>query len=235
MSGQTTVLLSCWLKMIPYYKEVSAIELGERGVLEEHLLMVIFKTLLWAGLLHLASAGHSVWAQNGAVSAEEKSAFTTVEWADLIPPEVLEILLNPPSYIAEIEDGSAEDQIASQMKNTLAEEEEDAYWRALASTDVNPSMDGQKIRIPGFVVPLEFDEEQTISQFFLVPYFGACLHMPPPPPNQIILVDAPEGVQMSALYEPFWLEGEVSTVVTENDMAKSAYAMQLHKLSPYSE
>ena len=51
MSGQTTVLLSCWLKMIPYYKEVSAIELGERGILEEHLLMVIFKTLLWAGLL----------------------------------------------------------------------------------------------------------------------------------------------------------------------------------------
>ena len=235
MSGQTTVLLSCWLKMIPYYKEVSAIELGERGVLEEHLLMVIFKTLLWAGLLHLATAGHSVWAQNGALSAVEKSAFKTVEWADLIPPEVLEILLNPPSYIAEIEDGSAEDQITSQMKNTLAEEEEDAYRRALASTDVNPSMDGQKIRIPGFVVPLEFDEEQTISQFFLVPYFGACLHMPPPPPNQIILVDAPEGVQMSALYEPFWLEGEVSTVVTENDMAKSAYAMQLHKLSPYRE
>ena len=235
MSGQTTVLLSCWLKMIPYYKEVSAIELGERGVLEEHHVMVIFKTLLWAGLLHLATAGLSVWAQNGALSAEEESAFTTVEWADLIPPEVLEILLNPPSYIAEIEDGSAEDQITSQMKNTLAEEEEDAYRRALASTDVNPSMDGQKIRIPGFVVPLEFDEEQTISQFFLVPYFGACLHMPPPPPNQIILVDAPEGVQMSALYEPFWLEGEVSTVVTENDMAKSAYAMQLHKLSPYSE
>ena len=196
---------------------------------------VILKTLFWAGFLQLAGAGHGAWAQNDALSAEEKSAFTTVEWADLIPPEVLEILLNPPSYIAEIEDGSAEDQITSQMKNTLADEEEDAYRRALASTDVNPAMDGQKIRIPGFVVPLEFDEDQTISQFFLVPYFGACLHMPPPPPNQIILVDAPEGVQMSALYEPFWLEGEVSTVVTENDMAKSAYAMQLHKLSPYSE
>jgi hypothetical protein len=221
--------------MIPYNTKVPAIGLGETGVLEEHLVTVIFKTFLWAGLLHLAGAGYGAWAQNDSVSAEDKSAFTTVDWADLIPPEVLEILLNPPSYIAEIEDGSAEDQITSQMKNTLADQEEDAYRRALASTDVNPAMDGQKIRIPGFVVPLEFDEDQTISQFFLVPYFGACLHMPPPPPNQIILVDAPEGVQMSALYEPFWLEGEVSTVVTENDMAKSAYAMQLHKLSPYSE
>ena len=198
-------------------------------------MMSISKAFLWVGLLHLASAGHVVWAQNDAANATDKSAFTTVEWADLIPPEVLETLLNPPSYIAEIEDGSAEDQLTGQMKNTLAAEEEDAYLRALASTDVNPAMDGEWIRIPGFVVPLEFDDYQTISQFFLVPYFGACLHMPPPPPNQIILVDAPEGVQMSALYEPFWLEGEVSTVVTENDMAKSAYAMQLHKLSPYSE
>ena len=203
--------------------------------LERKIVKPVLRALLYVGLLHLASVGSVVWAQSGAATPEANTEFRTVEWVDLIPPEVLEILLNPPSYIAEIEDGSAEDQIASQIKNTLAEEEEDAYQRALASTDVNPALNGQKIRIPGFVVPLEFDDEQVISQFFLVPYFGACLHMPPPPPNQIILVDAPEGVQMSALYEPFWLEGEVSTVVTENDMAKSAYAMQLHKLSPYSE
>ena len=131
---------------------------GRRGF-EERSVKVILKALFWVGWLQLAIAGHGAWAQNDAASAEDKSAFTTVEWADLIPPEVLEILLNPPSYIAEIEDGSAEDQITSQMKNTLADEEEDAYRRALASTDVNPAMDGQKIRIPGFVVPLEFDED----------------------------------------------------------------------------
>ena len=195
----------------------------------------VLKALLCTGLLHLASLGNVAWAQSDAAGREVKTEFETIEWADLIPPEVLEILLNPPSYISDIEDGSAEDQITSQIKNTLAEEEEDVYRQALASTDVNPALNGQKIRIPGFVVPLEFDEEQTISQFFLVPYFGACLHMPPPPPNQIILVDAPDGVQMSALYEPFWLEGEVTTTITENDMAKSAYAMELHSLSPYSE
>ena len=59
--------------------------------------------------------------------------------------------------------------------------------------------------------------------------------MPPPPPNQIILVAAPAGVQMAALYEPFWIEGQISTTVSENDMAKSAYAMQLHRLTPYRE
>ena len=92
---------------------------GRRGF-EERSVKVILKALFWVGWLQLAIAGHGAWAKNDAVSAEEKSAFTTVEWADLIPPEVLEILLNPPSYIAEIEDGSAEDQITSQMKNTLA-------------------------------------------------------------------------------------------------------------------
>jgi hypothetical protein len=183
----------------------------------------------------LATFSSTIFAQSGDSISAEETQFQTVEWVDLIPPEVLEILLNPPAYISEIEDGSPEDQITSQISNATLEEEEDVYQRALASTDVNTELDGQSVRIPGFVVPLEFDEAQTISQFFLVPYFGACLHMPPPPPNQIILVDAPAGVQMEALYEPFWIEGQISTTVSENDMAKSAYAMQLHRLTPYRE
>jgi hypothetical protein len=183
----------------------------------------------------LATFSSTIFAQSGDSISAEETQFQTVEWVDLIPPEVLEILLNPPAYISEIEDGSPEDQITSQISNATLEEEEDVYQRALASTDVNTELDGQSVRIPGFVVPLEFDEAQTISQFFLVPYFGACLHMPPPPPNQIILVDAPAGVQMAALYEPFWIEGQISTTVSENDMAKSAYAMQLHRLTPYRE
>ncbi|MGI9315334.1 MAG: DUF3299 domain-containing protein [Luminiphilus sp.] len=198
--------------------------------------MEVLKSLpLYFLVVALATFSSTIFAQSGDSISAEETQFQTVEWVDLIPPEVLEILLNPPAYISEIEDGSPEDQITSQISNATLEEEEDVYQRALASTDVNTELDGQSVRIPGFVVPLEFDEAQTISQFFLVPYFGACLHMPPPPPNQIILVDAPAGVQMAALYEPFWIEGQISTTVSENDMAKSAYAMQLHRLTPYRE
>ena len=198
--------------------------------------MEVLKSLpLYFLVVALATFSSTIFAQDGDSISAEETQFQTVEWVDLIPPEVLEILLNPPAYISEIEDGSPEDQITSQISNATLEEEEDVYQRALASTDVNTELDGQSVRIPGFVVPLEFDEAQTISQFFLVPYFGACLHMPPPPPNQIILVDAPAGVQMAALYEPFWIEGQISTTVSENDMAKSAYSMQLHRLTPYRE
>ena len=184
--------------------------------------------ITFAGVNAAADSDESV------LNDSDTLVFETIEWPDLMPPEVLAILLNPPEYIAEIEDGSAEDQISSQMKSAVNQSEEDAYQKALVSTDVNENLDGAMIRIPGFVVPLEFDEEQTISQFFLVPYFGACLHMPPPPPNQIILVNAPKGIQMSALYDPFWIEGQLSTSFQENDMATSAYAMQLKRREPYS-
>jgi len=194
----------------------------------------IVMACLW--MLGIIFAGANVAADldETVLQDTDNLVFETIEWPDLMPPEILAILLNPPEYIAEIEDGSAEDQISSQIKSGVKQSEEDAYQQALVSTDVNEALDGALIRIPGFVVPLEFDEEQTISQFFLVPYFGACLHMPPPPPNQIILVNAPKGIQMSALYDPFWIEGQLSTSFQENDMATSAYAMQLQRIEPYS-
>ena len=194
----------------------------------------IVMSCLWMLSILVAGANAADDSDDSVSNDTDNLIFETIEWPDLMPPEVLAILLNPPEYIAEIEDGSAEDQISSQMKSAVNQSEEDAYQPALVSTDVNENLDGALIRIPGFVVPLEFDEEQTISQFFLVPYFGACLHMPPPPPNQIILVNAPKGIQMSALYDPFWIEGQLSTNFQENDMATSAYAMQLQRIEPYS-
>ena len=160
--------------------------------------------------------------------------FQTLEWPDLIPPKILEILMNPPSYLDEIEDGSAADQIGSGLKGSAPSDSEDAYQQALVSTEINSELNGAMVRIPGFIVPLEFDDEQTVTQFFVVPYFGACLHMPPPPPNQIILVNSPQGVQLSALYDPFWVKGELRTTFQENDMATSAYSMAMLDLEPYT-
>ena len=194
----------------------------------------IVMSCLWMLSILVSGANAADDSDDSVSNDTDNLIFETIEWPDLMPPEILAILLNPPEYIAEIEDGSAEDQISSQIKSGVKQSEEDAYQQALVSTDVNEALDGALIRIPGFVVPLEFDEEQTISQFFLVPYFGACLHMPPPPPNQIILVNAPKGIQMSALYDPFWIEGQLSTSFQENDMATSAYAMQLQRIEPYS-
>ncbi len=197
--------------------------------------MKIFRRLLEvcviAGAICLATLGFA----KDAPGETEVPGFTTLEWTDLIPPADLEILLNPPQYVTQVEDGSVEDQISSQIQNSLEAASDDRYQQALSSTKVNAELNGAKIRLPGFIVPLEFDEQQTVTQFFLVPYFGACLHMPPPPPNQIILVNSPDGIQLQELYMPFWILGELSTSITENDMATAAYSLRMAGIEAYTE
>lgn len=175
-----------------------------------------------------------VFAQSGEANKAE-NRYQTIEWTDLIPQEELDILLNPPDYMDDIQDGSIEDQIDSQLRNTAALASEDRYQQALVSTNIRPEMNGKAIRIPGFIVPLEFNSEQTITEFFLVPYFGACLHMPPPAPNQIIYVKHSEGIQLSALYDPFWITGVLQTSLVENDLASAAYAVEMADYEPYTQ
>ena len=163
------------------------------------------------------------------------SAFKTVEWVDLMPKEDLDALLNPPSYVTDVEDGSFEDQISNQIQNALAASNDDRYQQALSSTRITPEMEGQAIRIPGFIVPLEFNDEQTITQFFLVPFFGACIHVPPPPPNQIIFVNYPKGLKLNALYDPFWISGILKTTLVENETATAAYSLQMQSFEAYTE
>ena len=111
--------------------------------------------------------------------------------------------------------------------------QEEAYQNALTSTKTVEEYNGKEIKLPGFVVPLEFDDDLTITQFFLVPYFGACIHLPPPPPNQMVLVDYPEGFKLEALHTPFWISGELSIQIEQNDLGTSAYAMTMKSFELY--
>lgn len=183
-------------------------------------------------LLMMAATGTNADSSN---TQPGDDAFKTVEWTDLMPEEDLNALSNPPEYINEVEDGSFEDQINDQFQNTTNTTTDDRYQQALVSTSVVSELDGESIRIPGFIVPLEFNDDQTITQFFLVPYFGACIHMPPPPPNQMIFVNYPRGLKLNALYDPFWISGVLKTSLQENDMATSAYAMDMQKFESYQE
>ncbi|WP_308366026.1 MULTISPECIES: DUF3299 domain-containing protein [unclassified Microbulbifer] len=163
------------------------------------------------------------------------AVYREVEWADLIPEDDLDALLNPPDYLENIPEGSAEDEIAGKLSGTENRAAEDRYQQALASTRIKPEFDRQRVRIPGFVVPLEFDEEQTITSFFLVPYFGACLHLPPPPPNQIIHASFPKGMQVEFLYDPFYVEGELRTLRKESELGTAAYSMTVERIYVYED
>lgn len=75
---------------------------------------------------------------------------------------------------------------------------------------VNKKLDGQEVRIPGFVVPLEGDAKK-ITAFLLVPYFGACIHVPPPPTNQVVYVSYPKGAPVDDLWDAIWVKGKMRT------------------------
>ena len=165
---------------------------------------------------------------------KNSKSFRTVEWLDLMPKKDLDALLNPPDYISEMEEGAFEDEILTELRN-MPKEVSDPYQQALVSTEVIKGMDGQRIRIPGFVVPLEFGENKKVTQFFLVPYFGACIHVPPPPPNQIIFVTSKKGLAIKELYDPLWISGIISTSRIENDVALAAYKMEMEFSEIYEE
>jgi hypothetical protein len=95
-------------------------------------------------------------------------------------------------------------------------------------------LDGQLIKIPGFVVPLEGDDNK-VTEFLLVPYFGACIHVPPPPSNQLIYVTFPEGAPAEAMYDPIWVIGKLSTKEWKGELAQVGYTMQGISIAPYDD
>ena len=159
----------------------------------------------------------------------------TLHWDELLPAADLEALINPPEYLNEIDDGSLEDIITNGLEQALSLAADDAYQQALVSTSVIPEMDGQHVRVPGFIVPLTYDNEQRVTTFFLVPYFGACIHVPPPPPNQIIYGQFEKGSAVVDIYDAYWVTGTLHTTMTENDTATSAYSLTVTDVRLYEE
>jgi|TARA_B110000902_G_scaffold237403_1_gene284415 hypothetical protein len=93
-------------------------------------------------------------------------------------------------------------------------------------------LNGKLVKIPGFVVPIEGDN-QTTTEFLLVPYFGACIHVPPPPANQIVYVKFSEAVPIENLYDAVWVTGTLSTDGWEGDLATVGYSLVGISVSPY--
>ncbi|MFQ3189315.1 MAG: hypothetical protein ACI936_000439 [Paraglaciecola sp.] len=94
------------------------------------------------------------------------------------------------------------------------------------------SLNGKLVKIPGFVVPLEGNNETT-TEFLLVPYFGACIHVPPPPANQIVYVKFSEAVPIDNLYDAVWVSGILITTGWEGDLATVGYSLVGISVSPY--
>ncbi len=102
-------------------------------------------------------------------------------------------------------------------------------WGERVRLDLND----KAVRIPGFIVPVDFEETQLVTRFLLVPYFGACIHEPAPPPNQTIYAEFEPGYPLETLWDPIWVEGKLSTLRVEEDLATASYTLIADKIEPY--
>ncbi|NOH57094.1 DUF3299 domain-containing protein [Alteromonas sp. 07-89-2] len=169
------------------------------------------------------------------LSQTQAADYEEIDWVALMPEDDLSALLNRPEFLNDIADGSAADSVDDFASKQLEDEQAQRYQQALVSTRVIEAFDGKAIRIPGFIVPLEQNDEQKATAFFVVPYFGACLHMPPPPPNQILYVEYKEGIAVENLYDPYWFEGTVKIDNHESALGTSAYSLVLDSFALYEE
>lgn len=141
---------------------------------------------------------------------------------------------------------------AAELGNKLEAEGIDVDWiisqrgrviqqRKERAEQVEAGMDGKRIRIPGYVLPLREDQNR-ITEFLLVPWVGACIHTPPPPPNQMIHVSMPEGTKNRGRFVPVWIEGVILLKPSEYELflvdgsgvVNVAYTMTAIRVSDYS-
>jgi hypothetical protein len=107
---------------------------------------------------------------------------------------------------------------------------------------VDETLDGQLIKIPGYILPLEFDGV-AVEEFLLVPYVGACIHVPAPPKNQMVMVRLKQSYAIMDMYEPVWITGRIkargvtaSVGVSDGKInVSTGYTMEDTQVEPYRE
>jgi hypothetical protein len=193
----------------------------------------------------------------------------TLQWKDLVPPmqadhpfakltrhQALQL-----SDIADVRDRQArgekvsdidlEDERAATQRlkkagidvdGLLAQRKEIAERNRQQQQSVNPSLNGQVIRMPGYLLPLEFSGK-AVTEFLLVPWVGACIHTPPPPPNQIVHVKSEKPVGNVGMFMPIWVIGKLSAAPTKQALylvdgeasIDVGYSLQATTVEPYKD
>ncbi len=197
---------------------------------------------LMGGLSACSNSETKSRADNTPAKVETSAEVTEITWEDLMPEgedELLETLYV--EFYQEFErnlvrNSTPLSQATTQetdVSSLISEGSAADTMEQIGTFNVVKDFDGKRIRVPGYVVPFDFNADAEHKEFLLVPYFGACLHTPPPPPNQIIFVRSDVAAKIENIEDPVWLEGTLTTGEFLNDLGNSAYELNLTKLEPY--
>jgi len=167
--------------------------------------------------------GDRLEAQKAARADGRKGAerYREVKWDDLISPS-----WNPDAIIKSLNLDMMQDSDARAIAAMQRLKEE---WNRAPA---NPALDGSEVKLAGFVVPLERDGD-SLREFLLVPYFGACIHVPPPPANQIVRVVTNKAVANAATMDAVWVSGKLALDAVVTNLGRSAYRLDAASVEPY--
>lgn len=141
----------------------------------------------------------------------DADGYADLDWTHMMPSEDIKLLEDAPPVV----------HVGNQR------------MKQIGTLHTVAALDGHKVRLTGYVVPLESDADGRMTEFFFVPFYGACIHVPPPPPNMLVHVRLSKGIDTPSLYDPLVLRGVLHTQQTSNAMASSAYAVDGAALEPY--
>ncbi len=135
-----------------------------------------------------------------------------LEWEDLLP--------------------EGQTHIPNVLRGIIPHDEQSLAARQPMSTGVRTDWNGMTVRLAGFVVPVEYDGT-GVSAFILVPYVGACVHVPPPPANQLVFVTTETPYDSGGLFEPVNVVGMFGTTSITTELATVGYALSADRIEPY--
>jgi hypothetical protein len=153
-----------------------------------------------------------------------KNDYTLTNWEALVPKD-----WDPMKDFKNLNFGLLQDG------DPRANEALERLKRAFDNAPTVPSVNDTRVRIAGFVVPLEAEGDQQMREFLLVPYFGACIHTPPPPANQIIHVTSAKPIKGFRTMDAMWASGTLRTGISDTVMGTSGYRMVLDEAAVYRE
>jgi uncharacterized protein len=156
-----------------------------------------------------------------AQDSKAPNGVTTVAWKDLVPAG-----FDPDRLLRKYYDDVSTLRDNDPRAERLAENLRNAWENAPVVTALNNKM----VKLSGFLVTLEGDGK-SVSEFLLVPFFGACIHVPPPPSNQIVLVRT-KPFKVKEVFQTVAVTGRLRTEVARNDLASASYVLEATHVEP---
>jgi hypothetical protein len=153
------------------------------------------------------------------------SSVQTIDWKDLVPAgyDPNELLKKYSRDVAKLKDN-----------DPRAERLAEALRKAWENAPVVESLNNKTVKLSGFLVALEGDGK-AVSEFLLVPFFGACVHVPPPPSNQIVLVrTGSKPFKASQMFQTVLVTGRLRTEFTRSELASASYVIDATHVEPHT-